>query len=110
VRRRQISLQHRRHQLQLVLRVPEWQDIFGGRLKLYHSHMWQRPVCFRQQLHILPGRPLPIFELSYFRELHGVRRRQDIVGGRLLLYAVCERPLQVVSRRCNFPGRVFVQL
>jgi hypothetical protein len=60
VRFRPISIQHWRHQLQLVLRVPEWQDIFGGHLKLYHSHMRQRPVCFRQQLHILPDRSLPI--------------------------------------------------
>jgi hypothetical protein len=102
VRRGQISLEHRRHQFQLVLRVPEWQDIFGGRLKLYHSHMRQRPVCFRQQLRLLPGRPLPGFELPHLLELHGVRRGHirrlhwlqcvskllewhDIVCGRLLM-------------------------
>ena len=32
---RQVSLEHRRHQLQLVLKLPEQPDIVGGRLKLH---------------------------------------------------------------------------
>jgi hypothetical protein len=53
--------------------------------KLWFTHMAGWRMC---ELHRLPRRSLPILELPYLHELHGVRRGQDIFGGRLLVFII----------------------